>query len=62
MTRFELQSLVGKRVRIWLDREKNRYVEGVVKDNGTQWPYYIPDEGGKGNWVVTERRDIEVLE
>jgi len=72
-----LASLVGKRVRIWLDRASNQYAEGVVRAstrdcNGTPWgdgrvvySFYDDRDQPRGHWrpswIVTETRDLEVI-
>lgn len=61
MTIDELNGLVGKRVRLWLDKSRTRSIEGIVRgDYAGGWFIKSPD--GRGNYVLNPKRDIETLD
>jgi hypothetical protein len=61
MTADELNALVGKRARLWLDKARTRSIVGIVKTNGPgRW--YIPDPGRRGSFLLNPRRDVEPMD
>jgi hypothetical protein len=63
LTKSEIERLVGKRVRIWLDKTRGagRVAEGIVSNVGVCFVSF-PVAGERGNWVVTATRVLDVFE
>jgi hypothetical protein len=63
--RFDVSALLGKRVRIWLskNRGEGKTIEGVVNYAGSSMASF-PDPDGRCNWVIScdGKRVLDVFE